>query len=305
MCCLPSSHLIAVSPSESEFSLAHMRLFALQTVFEKEVVLNILKEVTEETLHDQTYNQGKVRSAPLPPTSVSHQHLVNHVLNAGVIVESVRYLPEYDADCINAGRWVNGSPISARGATRSWWNPLTGVFALCLFFAHHKLLFPFTVTFLPSSQRFCAQVALGKPFKYIVSCVIMQKNGAGMHTCSSCFWDNANDGSASYKYPPAPLSEPAFRSCLLSSFCSPFCSSLRILVRWIASDLSLSMLVAHSSSPSATYLLTCYSDPQISTGLAAQRGDDLLCAGHLIWPRARHEDRSERTPKSIHLNQQL
>uniref|UniRef100_A0A8B9SJJ7 Dynein light chain Tctex-type 1 n=1 Tax=Anas platyrhynchos TaxID=8839 RepID=A0A8B9SJJ7_ANAPL len=35
---------------------------------------------------------------------------------------------------------------------------------------------------------------LGKPFKYIVTCVIMQKNGAGLHTASSCFWDNSSDG---------------------------------------------------------------------------------------------------------------
>ncbi|PVD29089.1 hypothetical protein C0Q70_11686 [Pomacea canaliculata] len=34
---------------------------------------------------------------------------------------------------------------------------------------------------------------LGKPFKYIVTCVIMQKNGAGLHTASSCYWDNATD----------------------------------------------------------------------------------------------------------------
>nr|KAG8539083.1 hypothetical protein GDO81_021484 [Engystomops pustulosus] len=38
---------------------------------------------------------------------------------------------------------------------------------------------------------------LGKPFKYIVTCVIMQKNGAGLHTASSCFWDNATDGKFS------------------------------------------------------------------------------------------------------------
>uniref|UniRef100_A0A8C0WER1 Dynein light chain Tctex-type 1 n=1 Tax=Castor canadensis TaxID=51338 RepID=A0A8C0WER1_CASCN len=30
---------------------------------------------------------------------------------------------------------------------------------------------------------------LGKPFKYIVTCVIIQKNGAGLHTASSCFWE--------------------------------------------------------------------------------------------------------------------
>uniref|UniRef100_UPI00398E5260 dynein light chain Tctex-type 1-like isoform X2 n=1 Tax=Pristiophorus japonicus TaxID=55135 RepID=UPI00398E5260 len=34
---------------------------------------------------------------------------------------------------------------------------------------------------------------LGKPFKYIVTSVIMQKNGAGLHTASSCFWDNSAD----------------------------------------------------------------------------------------------------------------
>ena len=35
---------------------------------------------------------------------------------------------------------------------------------------------------------------LQKPFKYIVTCVIMQKNGAGLHTASSCYWDNSTDG---------------------------------------------------------------------------------------------------------------
>ncbi|XP_045044882.2 dynein light chain Tctex-type 1 isoform X1 [Desmodus rotundus] len=37
---------------------------------------------------------------------------------------------------------------------------------------------------------------LGKPFKYIVTCVIMQKNGAGLHTASSCFWDSSTDGTS-------------------------------------------------------------------------------------------------------------
>ncbi|MED6237372.1 Dynein light chain Tctex-type [Characodon lateralis] len=35
---------------------------------------------------------------------------------------------------------------------------------------------------------------LGKPFKYIVNCIIMQKNGAGLQTASTCFWDNNTDG---------------------------------------------------------------------------------------------------------------
>ncbi|CAI9718250.1 Hypothetical predicted protein [Octopus vulgaris] len=41
---------------------------------------------------------------------------------------------------------------------------------------------------------------LNKPFKYIVTCVIMQKNGAGLHTASSCFWDNTTDGSCTVKW---------------------------------------------------------------------------------------------------------
>lgn len=61
---------------------------------------------------------------------------------------------------------------------------------------------------------------LGKPFKYIVQAVswltslksrsssidaifffkvIMQKNGAGLHTASSCYWDNTTDGSCTVR----------------------------------------------------------------------------------------------------------
>lgn len=35
---------------------------------------------------------------------------------------------------------------------------------------------------------------MNKPFKYIVTCVIMQKNGAGIHAANACFWDNTSDG---------------------------------------------------------------------------------------------------------------
>ncbi|XP_032881289.1 dynein light chain Tctex-type 1 [Amblyraja radiata] len=41
---------------------------------------------------------------------------------------------------------------------------------------------------------------LGKPFKYIVTSVIMQKNGAGLHTASSCYWDNNADGSCTVRW---------------------------------------------------------------------------------------------------------
>ncbi|EFX80005.1 dynein light chain Tctex-type 1-like [Daphnia pulex] len=43
-------------------------------------------------------------------------------------------------------------------------------------------------------------VKLQKPFKYIVTCVVVQKNGAGVHTSSSCFWDNSTDGSCTVRW---------------------------------------------------------------------------------------------------------
>uniref|UniRef100_A0A1I8HD51 Protein kinase domain-containing protein n=1 Tax=Macrostomum lignano TaxID=282301 RepID=A0A1I8HD51_9PLAT len=41
---------------------------------------------------------------------------------------------------------------------------------------------------------------LGKPFKYIVTCLVMQKNGAGLNTASSCYWDSQTDGSCIIKW---------------------------------------------------------------------------------------------------------
>lgn len=41
---------------------------------------------------------------------------------------------------------------------------------------------------------------LNKPYKYVVTSLIFEKNGAGMHTASSCFWDSATDGSATYRW---------------------------------------------------------------------------------------------------------
>ncbi|XP_023146337.1 dynein light chain Tctex-type 1 isoform X1 [Amphiprion ocellaris] len=41
---------------------------------------------------------------------------------------------------------------------------------------------------------------LGKPFKYIVNCIIMQKTGAGLQTACACFWDNSTDGNCAVKW---------------------------------------------------------------------------------------------------------
>ncbi|KAH7296460.1 hypothetical protein KP509_26G023800 [Ceratopteris richardii] len=41
---------------------------------------------------------------------------------------------------------------------------------------------------------------LDKPFKYIVTCIIMQKSGAGMSTATSCYWDTNVDGSRTIRW---------------------------------------------------------------------------------------------------------
>lgn len=35
---------------------------------------------------------------------------------------------------------------------------------------------------------------LNKPFKYAVTCMVMQKTGAGLATAAACFWDPTLDG---------------------------------------------------------------------------------------------------------------
>ena len=49
----------------------------------------------------------------------------------------------------------------------------------------------YTVTFKPKLHY---TVTFKPKLHYTVTCVIMQKNGAGLHTASSCFWDNTTDG---------------------------------------------------------------------------------------------------------------
>ena len=35
---------------------------------------------------------------------------------------------------------------------------------------------------------------MGRPFKYAISCILMQKNGAPLHTAAGAFWDTKKDG---------------------------------------------------------------------------------------------------------------
>ncbi|XP_049609720.1 dynein light chain Tctex-type 3 [Syngnathus scovelli] len=43
-------------------------------------------------------------------------------------------------------------------------------------------------------------VKLGKQYKFIVTCSLMQKTGAGLHTANSCYWDTTTDGSSTVRW---------------------------------------------------------------------------------------------------------
>eukprot|EP00871_Galdieria_phlegrea_P002786 jgi/Galph1/3508/GphlegSOOS_G2146.1 len=43
-------------------------------------------------------------------------------------------------------------------------------------------------------------VEQGKPFKYIVSCSLLQRRGAGFHTATTCYWDAECDQCCTVKH---------------------------------------------------------------------------------------------------------
>lgn len=51
-----------------------------------------------------------------------------------------------------------------------------------------------------SEQCLTALSKLKKSFKYVVTCSILQKTGAGLHTASSCYWDGATDGTCTVRW---------------------------------------------------------------------------------------------------------
>jgi hypothetical protein len=57
------------------------------------------------------------------------------------------------------------------------------------------------ITTLPTYQQYTTTTLMTPNFCVIpVTCTIMQKNGAGLHTASSCFWDNSTDGSCTVRW---------------------------------------------------------------------------------------------------------
>lgn len=39
-----------------------------------------------------------------------------------------------------------------------------------------------------------------KPFKYVVTCAIMQRTGSAVHSATACHWDTVSDGTLSLTF---------------------------------------------------------------------------------------------------------
>uniref|UniRef100_A0A8C3S6M7 Dynein light chain Tctex-type 3 n=1 Tax=Chelydra serpentina TaxID=8475 RepID=A0A8C3S6M7_CHESE len=63
---------------------------------------------------------------------------------------------------------------------------------------NHNKVNQWTATIV--EQSLTHLVKLGKTYKYIVTCAVMQKSGAGLHTASSCFWDTTTDGTCTVRW---------------------------------------------------------------------------------------------------------
>jgi dynein light chain Tctex-type 1 len=85
-----------------------------------------------------------------------------------------------------------------------------------------KIYNPINVT--PWVDEICSRVTkdlidMNKPFKYLVSCMIMQKNGAGVHMGHSCFWDRTNDNVVVQRWPSERRKDPNARMvCIVTVF---------------------------------------------------------------------------------------
>lgn len=61
-------------------------------------------------------------------------------------------------------------------------------------------------------------VDLGKPFKYIVSCVIAQNTGEALNTSISSFCDTVNDGVCVVKWPTEKKTDANPMYCIVTVF---------------------------------------------------------------------------------------
>ena len=77
----------------------------------------------------------------------------------------------------------------------------------------------FTTTVHASRQLNFLIISLINQITSLVTCTIMQKNGAGLHIGYSCFWDSANDNTVVARWPSERRKDPNARVvCIVTVF---------------------------------------------------------------------------------------
>merc|ERR1711998_461361 len=66
-------------------------------------------------------------------------------------------------------------------------------------------------------------VNLNKPFKYIVSVVIMEQTGGGINTANSAYWDSVRDGCKIVPWPPDKKKNESI-TCITSVYGLTICA---------------------------------------------------------------------------------
>lgn len=59
-----------------------------------------------------------------------------------------------------------------------------------------------------------------KPFKYVVTCMIMQRTGVAVHTANSVFWDGSADAQTIVAWPKRQ--QPTTLMCIVTVFAISF-----------------------------------------------------------------------------------
>lgn len=64
-----------------------------------------------------------------------------------------------------------------------------------------------------------------KPFKYVVTCAIMQRTGDAIYSANSCFWDTVGDAAITVSWPKRHTAkDPHNRTmlCMVTVYCISF-----------------------------------------------------------------------------------
>jgi dynein light chain Tctex-type 1 len=66
--------------------------------------------------------------------------------------------------------------------------------------------------------------AAKKPFKYVVTCSLMQRTGAAVHSSRSAYWDGVSDGSVTVMWPKRNAADATNKTiiCMVTVFAVAF-----------------------------------------------------------------------------------